>query len=100
MSSNASPFTQHWKHHPHISRLLEGGRRVAYGARALNEGGIQSIPQLAFPGGALIGCSPGFMNVAKIKGTHTAMKSGMLAAECAFEALSSPSQSASEGECW
>jgi electron-transferring-flavoprotein dehydrogenase len=94
-----SPYKefQHWKHHPHISRLLEGGRRVAYGARALNEGGIQSIPQLAFPGGALIGCSPGFMNVPKIKGTHTAMKSGMLAAECAFEALSSPSQSATEG---
>lgn len=79
---------QQWKHHPHVSFLLEGGRRIAYGARALNEGGIQSIPQLAFPGGALIGCSPGFMNVPKIKGTHTAMKSGMLAAECAFEALS------------
>lgn len=73
-------------------RLLEGGRRVAYGARALNEGGIQSIPQLAFPGGALLGCNAGFMNVAKVKGTHTAMKSGMIAAECAFEALSqSPS---------
>ena len=83
---------QHWKHHPHVSRLLEGGRRIGYGARALNEGGIQSIPQLAFPGGALIGCSAGFMNVVKIKGTHTAMKSGMIAAECAFEVLSeSPS---------
>ena len=84
---------QHWKHHPHVSQLLEGGRRVAYGARALNEGGVQSLPQLAFPGGALIGCSPGFMNVPKIKGTHTAMKSGMLAAECAFEALSRPEES-------
>lgn len=63
---------------------------MAYGARALNEGGLQSIPQLAFPGGALIGCTAGFMNVAKIKGTHTAMKSGMLAAECAFDALSQP----------
>ena len=83
-----SLLSQLWKHHPHIARLLEGGRRVAYGARALNEGGLQSIPQLVFPGGALIGCTAGFMNVPKIKGTHTAMKSGMLAAECAFEALS------------
>lgn len=82
-----------------MSCLLEGGRRVAYGARALNEGGIQSIPQLAFPGGALIGCSPGFMNVPKIKGTHTAMKSGMLAAECAFEALSRPqTEATTKGE--
>ena len=72
---------------------------MAYGARALNEGGIQSIPQLAFPGGALIGCSPGFMNVPKIKGTHTAMKSGMLAAECAFEVLSHPqSETPTKGE--
>jgi electron-transferring-flavoprotein dehydrogenase len=88
-----SPYQefQMWKHHPHISRLLEGGRRVGYGARALNEGGLQSIPQLAFPGGALIGCAAGFMNVPKIKGTHTAMKSGMLAAECASEALSQTS---------
>lgn len=94
-----SSIPQLWKHHPHVSQLLEGGRRVAYGARALNEGGIQSIPQLAFPGGALIGCSPGFMNVPKIKGTHTAMKSGMLAAECAFEALSHPqNESTTEGE--
>lgn len=77
-----------------MSQLLEGGHRVAYGARALNEGGIQSIPKLAFPGGALIGCSPGFMNVPKIKGTHTAMKSGMLAAECTFEALSRPQNEA------
>ena len=64
---------------------------MGYGARALNEGGLQSIPQLAFPGGALIGCAAGFMNVPKIKGTHTAMKSGMLAAECASEALSQTS---------
>lgn len=84
-----------WKHHPHVSQLLEGGRRVAYGARALNEGGYQSIPQLVFPGGALIGCGAGFMNVPKIKGTHTAMKSGMLAAECAFDFLS---HSTTEGE--
>uniref|UniRef100_A0A667ZT05 Electron transfer flavoprotein-ubiquinone oxidoreductase n=1 Tax=Myripristis murdjan TaxID=586833 RepID=A0A667ZT05_9TELE len=81
-----SPFRefQRWKHHPFVAPTLEGGNRIAYGARALNEGGIQSIPKLTFPGGMLIGCSPGFMNVPKIKGTHTAMKSGMLAAESAF----------------
>jgi electron-transferring-flavoprotein dehydrogenase len=75
---------QRFKTHPRMRRLLEGGKRIAYGARALNEGGFQSIPRLAFPGGALIGCAAGFMNVPKIKGTHTAMKSGMLAAEAAF----------------
>ncbi len=72
---------QRWKHHPAILEVLEGGKRVAYGARAINEGGWQSVPRLAFPGGALIGCSAGFVNVPRIKGTHTAMKSGMLAAE-------------------
>ena len=84
-----SPFDemQRWKQHPAIRPLLEGGRRVSYGARAINEGGYQSIPKLAFPGGALIGCSAGFVNVPRIKGTHTAMKSGMLAAEAAFEAI-------------
>jgi electron-transferring-flavoprotein dehydrogenase len=75
---------QRFKTHPRIRRLLKGGKRISYGARALNEGGFQSIPRLAFPGGALIGCAAGFMNVPKIKGTHTAMKSGMLAAEAAF----------------
>lgn len=78
---------QRFKTHPHIRPLLEGGKRLSYGARALNEGGYQSIPNLTFPGGALIGCAAGFLNVAKIKGTHTAMKSGMLAAEAAFAAL-------------
>jgi electron-transferring-flavoprotein dehydrogenase len=78
---------QHWKQHPEIRKFLEGGRRVSYGARAINEGGWQSIPKLVFPGGALIGCSAGFVNVPRIKGTHTAMKSGMLAAEAAFEAI-------------
>ena len=78
---------QRWKQHPEIRKFLEGGRRVSYGARAINEGGWQSIPKLAFPGGALIGCSAGFVNVPRIKGTHTAMKSGMLAAEAAFEAM-------------
>jgi electron-transferring-flavoprotein dehydrogenase len=78
-----SPFEefQRWKTHPAIRAVLEGGKRVAYGARAINEGGWQSVPTLAFPGGALIGCSAGFVNVPRIKGTHTAMKSGMLAAE-------------------
>lgn len=61
--------------------------RISYGARALNEGGLQCIPKLTFPGGCLVGCSPGFMNVPKIKGTHNAMKSAMVAAECIFEAL-------------
>ncbi|KAK1904212.1 Electron transfer flavoprotein-ubiquinone oxidoreductase mitochondrial [Dissostichus eleginoides] len=75
---------QRWKHHPSVAPTLEGGTRIGYGARALNEGGIQSIPKLTFPGGLLMGCSPGFMNVPKIKGTHTAMKSGMLAAEAIF----------------
>ncbi|NKD87933.1 electron transfer flavoprotein-ubiquinone oxidoreductase [Haematospirillum sp. 15-248] len=85
-----SPFDefQRFKTHPSVRPLLEKGRRVAYGARAINEGGFQSIPKLTFPGGALIGCSAGFLNVPKIKGTHTAMKSGMVAAEAVFEALS------------
>jgi len=84
-----NPFKefQRFKTHPAIRETLEGGRRVSYGARALNEGGLQSVPQLAFPGGALIGCSAGFLNVPKIKGNHTAMKTGMLAAESIGEAL-------------
>jgi electron-transferring-flavoprotein dehydrogenase len=86
-----SPFEefQRWKQHPEIRAILEGGRRVSYGARAINEGGWQSVPTLVFPGGALIGCSAGFVNVPRIKGTHTAMKSGMLAAEAAFDAAQS-----------
>lgn len=78
---------QRWKQHPEIRAILEGGKRVSYGARAINEGGWQSVPKLAFPGGALIGCSAGFVNVPRIKGSHTAMKSGMLAAESAFAAI-------------
>jgi electron-transferring-flavoprotein dehydrogenase len=78
---------QRWKQHPSIRTLLEGGRRVSYGARAINEGGWQSVPKLAFPGGALIGCSAGFVNVPRIKGSHTAMKSGMLAAESIVAAV-------------
>ncbi|KAJ7525240.1 hypothetical protein O6H91_17G043100 [Diphasiastrum complanatum] len=86
-----SPYEefQRLKHHPSIRPLLEGGRVVQYGARTLNEGGFQSIPKTIFPGGALIGCAAGFLNVPKIKGSHTAMKSGMLAAETAFRELSS-----------
>ncbi len=78
---------QRWKQHPAIRAILEGGRRVSYGARAINEGGWQSVPKLEFPGGALIGCTAGFVNVPRIKGSHTAMKSGMLAAEAVAEAL-------------
>ncbi len=84
-----SPFEefQRFKTHPAIRPTFEGGRRVAYGARALNEGGFQSIPKLTFPGGMLVGCGAGFLNVPKIKGSHTAMKSGMTAAEAVFDAL-------------
>jgi len=84
-----SPFDefQRLKHHPAIRQYLEGGKRIAYGARAITEGGWQSIPKLAFPGGALIGCSAGFVNVPRIKGSHNAMKTGMLAAEAAFAAI-------------
>lgn len=78
---------QRWKTHPEIAKILEGGRRVSYGARAINEGGWQSVPRLSFPGGALIGCSAGFVNVPRIKGSHTAMKSGMLAAEAINAAI-------------
>jgi len=76
------------KHHPFFAKVLEGGKRIAYGARALNEGGFQSIPKVAFPGGALVGDTAGFLNVPKIKGIHSSMKSGMLAAESTFKALS------------
>ncbi|MCP3663702.1 MAG: electron transfer flavoprotein-ubiquinone oxidoreductase [Gammaproteobacteria bacterium] len=84
-----SPFEefQRFKNHPEIRPIFEGGKRISYGARALSEGGLQSIPKLTFPGGALIGDAAGFLNVPKIKGTHTAMKSGMLAAEAVFQAL-------------
>jgi electron-transferring-flavoprotein dehydrogenase len=78
---------QRFKHHPLVESVLRGGRRVAYGARAITEGGFQSVPKLFFPGGALIGCSAGFVNVPRIKGSHNAMKTGMLAAEAAFAAL-------------
>ena len=91
-----SPFKelQRMKHHPILSSLLEGGERIAYAARVLNEGGLQSVPRVAFPGGALVGCSAGFVNIAKIKGTHNAMKSGMLAAESAFAAIENAEEEA------
>ncbi|ODV64799.1 hypothetical protein HYPBUDRAFT_115156 [Hyphopichia burtonii NRRL Y-1933] len=84
-----SPYQefQKMKTHPYYANVLEGGKCLSYAARALNEGGFQSIPQLYFPGGLLVGCSAGFLNVPKIKGTHTAMKSGMLAAESAYDFL-------------
>ena len=78
---------QRFKTHPTIKKLLAGGQRLSYGARAINEGGIQSLPELVFPGGALIGCSAGMVNVPRIKGSHNAMKSGMLAAEALFDAI-------------
>ncbi len=86
-----NPFEefQRFKTHPHIKTLLQNAQRLAYGARTINEGGVQSLPELAFPGGALIGCAAGFVNVPKIKGSHNAMKSGMLAADAIVDALAS-----------
>ena len=88
-----SPFEefQRFKTHPRIRPTFEGGRRIAYGARAISEGGLQSLPKITFPGGLLVGDTAGFLNVPKIKGTHTAMKSGITAAEAIFEALGADS---------
>ena len=87
-----SPYDefQRFKTHPKIQALLKSGKRLSYGARAISEGGLQSWPELIFPGGALIGCSAGMVNLPRIKGSHNAMKSGMLAAEAVFEVLSNP----------
>ncbi|MGH8850196.1 MAG: electron transfer flavoprotein-ubiquinone oxidoreductase [Casimicrobiaceae bacterium] len=84
-----SPYDefQRFKTHPAVRATFEGGKRLSYGARAINEGGLQSIPRLVFPGGALIGCAAGFVNLPRIKGSHNAMKTGMLGAEAAFAAL-------------
>jgi len=84
-----SPFEefQRFKTHPAIRGFLEGGKRIAYGARSITAGGLLSLPRLAFPGGALVGCEAGFLNASRIKGSHAAIKSGMLAAEAAFEAI-------------
>ena len=78
---------QRYKTHPAIRAFLEGGKRIAYGARAINASGLQSLPKLVFPGGALIGCDAGFLNAPRIKGSHAAIKSGMMAADAAFDAL-------------
>eukprot|EP00697_Spironema_sp_BW2_P003945 gnl/Spiro4/15321_TR8232_c0_g1_i2.p1 gnl/Spiro4/15321_TR8232_c0_g1~~gnl/Spiro4/15321_TR8232_c0_g1_i2.p1 ORF type:complete len:577 (-),score=103.20 gnl/Spiro4/15321_TR8232_c0_g1_i2:273-1922(-) len=88
-----SPYEefQRWKTHPHVRKTLEGGKCIAYGARCIAKGGVQSLPKLTFPGGMLIGCSAGFVNLPKVKGSHTAMKSGMLAADSVFDALTSGS---------
>ncbi|NVZ59859.1 electron transfer flavoprotein-ubiquinone oxidoreductase [Pseudomonas edaphica] len=93
-----SPFDefQRLKHHPVLAQYLEGGKRVSYGARALAKGGINSLPKMVFKGGALIGCDLGTMNVAKIKGSHTAMKSGMLAADAVAERLFADSEGGDE----
>lgn len=84
-----SPFDecQRWKHHPKIKAHIEGGKRLCYGARAISKGGLQSLPKMSFPGGLLVGCEAGTLNYAKIKGNHTAMKSGMLAAQTIVKAL-------------
>lgn len=86
-----SPYDefQRFKTHPAIRKTLEGGKRVSYGARAITEGGYQSVPRLVFPGGALLGCAAGFVNVPRIKGSHNAMESGLMAADAAFEAVTS-----------
>jgi electron-transferring-flavoprotein dehydrogenase len=93
-----SPFDefQRLKHHPVLAQYLEGGKRISYGARALAKGGINSLPKMVFKGGALIGCDLGTMNVAKIKGSHTAMKSGMLAADAVAERLLAESEGGDE----
>ena len=90
------PFAemQRFKTHPRLAKMLKGGKRISYGARALNEGGLQSLPRLVFRGGLIVGCAAGFLNVPKIKGSHTAMKTGMLAAESIFQALQNDSDSA------
>ncbi|MBU4629229.1 electron transfer flavoprotein-ubiquinone oxidoreductase [Pseudomonas sp. BF61] len=84
-----SPFHefQRYKHHPVIAKYLKGGRRVSYGARAITKGGLNSLPKMSFPGGLLVGCDAGTLNFSKIKGSHTAMKSGMIAAECIIDAI-------------
>jgi electron-transferring-flavoprotein dehydrogenase len=84
-----SPFEemQRWKTHPKIKDFLEGGKRIGYGARAITAGGLLSLPETAFPGGVLVGCDAGYLNAARIKGSHAAIKSGMLAAEAAFQAI-------------
>ena len=89
-----SPFEemQRWKTHPAIRSVLEGGKRVGYGARAITAGGLLSLPKTVFPGGALVGCEAGYLNVSRIKGSHAAIKSGMLAADAIFDAVTNGRQ--------
>ncbi|MCC5902279.1 MAG: electron transfer flavoprotein-ubiquinone oxidoreductase [Halomonas sp.] len=93
-----SPFDefQRMKHHPVLAKYLEGGQRVAYGARAITKGGLNCLPKMTFPGGLLVGCDAGTLNFAKIKGLHTAMKSGLVAAESVFEALAAGDEGGQE----
>lgn len=95
---HVSPFDefQRFKHHPEVKKFLEGGKRVAYGARAITKGGLQSLPKMTFPGGLLVGCDAGTLNFAKIKGSHTAMKSGLVAAEVLHEAITSQERTGEE----
>jgi electron-transferring-flavoprotein dehydrogenase len=97
-----APFEefQRWKLHPKIRQYLDGGKRISYGARAVNKGGLQSLPKLVFPGGMLVGCGAGFLNGVKIKGAHTAIKTGMLAAESVHEALAAGDEGYSELESY
>ena len=93
-----SPFEefQRYKHHPEIAKYLEGGKRLVYGARAIAKGGLQSLPKMTFPGGLIVGCDAGTLNFAKIKGSHTAMKSGMIAAEVLHDALTAQQKNGEE----
>lgn len=95
---HVSPYEefQRYKHHPEIKKYLEGGKRLVYGARAISKGGMQSLPKMTFPGGLLIGCDAGTLNFAKIKGSHTAMKSGLVAAEVLHEALTAQQKTGEE----
>jgi electron-transferring-flavoprotein dehydrogenase len=97
-----APFEefQRWKLHPKIRQYLEGGKRIGYGARAVNKGGLQSLPKLTFPGGMLVGCGAGFLNGVKIKGAHTAIKTGMLAAEAVQSALAAGDEGQSDLETY
>jgi len=83
---------QRWKTHPAIKKYLEGGKRIGYGARAITAGGALSLPKTVFPGGALVGCEAGYLNASRIKGSHAAIKTGMLAAEAAYEAVTAGRQ--------
>lgn len=88
-SSDSFQIFQLFKQHPSVRKVLESGTRVGYGARAINDGGLQAVPKLTFPGGCLVGCAGGLLDVARLKGVHNAIKSGMLAAEAIFPQVES-----------